>query len=585
MLYRIENIEIDTLNFHLTIDGIAAAIEPQVFDLIIYLITHRDRLVTRQEIFDNIWADRIVSDDSLSSHIKKARKVLGDDGKLQRVIKTIHGRGFQFIADTEELNPQPDIASPQIAATNKTDKSIAVLAFKDFSPEQDQEYFSDGLSEELINLLVKIPELRVISRTSSFSYKEKNKTTRQIGNELKVTHLLEGSVRKSGDHLRITAQLIQVSDSSHLWSETYDHIMDDIFKTQDEIAQAVTNQLQIKLYGESLKTILVDPTAYTLYLQANYLHHKFTGEATIQAEEIIQQSISIDANYAASWYLLSKIIFRSTFYLYQMPFIEGLEASREAVIKSLALDNRYALAYAQLSIINILDWDFIKSIENIEKAMALGRGDSSIIGIAAHNAMDMGNLDEAIKLLNQAIKLNQFSGIHYYNLGIVYLWLNRLDDAENALKRYITIKPGAAIQHTTMSAILLWQGKNKEALEEAKKEPHKFWNLLSQNCATFALNRTKEANKLLHQFITDYSTNHPSSLACIYAFRGETNNAFIWLETAYQQRDPELVTRLNYSFFKKIQHDPRWFNFISKIGLPEKHWLLQKHMFQESRHK
>ncbi|MCK4711077.1 MAG: winged helix-turn-helix domain-containing protein, partial [Gammaproteobacteria bacterium] len=204
------NIEVDTLNFHLSESGDPVSVEPQVFDLIVYLMTNRDRLVTRQEIFDKLWSGRIVSDTSLSNHIKSARKALGDDGQKQQVIKTVHGRGYQFIAHIEEViedksSEKSDATKkPETEQSSDTDNSIAVLAFSDLSPEHDQEYFSDGLSEELINLLAKIPELRVISRTSSFSFKGTKTTTEEIGNQLNVTHILEGSVRKAGNRLRIT---------------------------------------------------------------------------------------------------------------------------------------------------------------------------------------------------------------------------------------------------------------------------------------------------------------------------------------------------------------------------------------------
>ncbi len=570
MLYRFGSHEVDPSNFLLTDQWGRVAIEPQVFDLLVYLIANRNRVVLRQEIFDSIWQGRVVSDTSLNNHIKSARKAMGDNGQLQQTIKTIHGRGYQFIAEVDEL-PEDMPEKP-----HQPRKTIAVLAFIDLSPEHDQEYFSDGISEGLINLLDKIPELKVISRTSSFSYKGKSKSIKEIANDLGASHILEGSVRKSGNDLRISAQLVQASDSAHLWSETYRHNMDNIFSTQDAIAESVTRQLQLTLFGEMVKTTPINPDAYSLYLQANHLHQKFTGEASSKAEALVTQSIAIDSTYAPSWLLLSRILFRETFYLYQKPFADGLRLSEAAVLNAIELDSNCARAYAQLSLINIMNWDFASSIANIHKAMALSPDDSEIMGIAAHNAMDLGRLDEAEKLLEKAIDMDPFAAINYYNLGIVYLWLSRFDEALNAVHKYDHLRTDANLQHTTISFILLRQGKYKEALLEAEKEPHEFWKLYTQHCVFFALGQKKKADSLLMEFIDRYSKHHPTSLAYLYACRGDVDKAFEWLETAYEQRDPNLVMKLNYTYFGNLHHDPRWKAFIIKMGFPGGHWLLER---------
>jgi len=575
MLYRFGSYEVDVLNCRLSDHGNTVAIEPQVFDLLAYLISKRSRMVPRQELFDTIWQGRVVSDTSLNNHIKSARKAVGDNGQRQQIIKTIHGRGYQFIADVEEL---PDGLPEKSHSSRKT---IAVLAFSDLSPEHNQEYFSDGISEELINLLNKIPQLKVISRTSSFSYKGKNKSIKEIAGDLGASHILEGSVRKSGNDLRITAQLIQASDSTPLWSETYLHTMDDIFKTQDVIAESVTKHLKLTLFGELSKTTPTNPDAYTLYLQANHLHQKFTDEASKEAEDKVTQSIVIDPTYAPSWLLLSRIIFRATSYLYQKPFSDGLKLSEEAVRNALALDSTNARSYAQLSLINIMNWDFESSIVNINKAMELDSNDSEIVSIAAHNAMDLGRLDEAIELLSKAIGMDPYLAINYYNLGIVYSWLCHFEDALNAIDKYNRVSPDAALQHTTVSFILLRQGKYQEALSESEKEPHEFWKLYTQHCIFLALGQKRKADSLLKEFIRQYSQQHPTTLAYLYACRGEEDKAFTWLETAYAQRDPNLVMKMNYTYFRNLHHDPRWQAFVSKMGFPEGHWLLEQDIYRE----
>ena len=453
-------------------------------------------------------------------------------------------------------------------------KSIAVLAFTDMSPEQNQEYFSDGISEELLNLLAKIPELRVISRTSSFSYKDKNETLETIGKELDVSHILEGSVRKSGNIVRITAQLIKVADGSHLWSETYDRDMEDVFKIQDEIAAVVIEQLKIKLLGDLAKTTEVNPEAYSLYLQANYFYQQDSDEEIIKAEDAIRQSIAIDSIYAPSWNLLSRIIRQSAFNLSQLPFKKGLELAEAAAKKAIEIDNTYAPAYSTLSILNLTELNFELARDNISKALMLDSGNARIIGAAALNAGYSGRIKEALELYHQALKLDPLVYRYYLNSGIGYYWLNRLDDAYDAVQKYMFYRPNAAIHHSVNSKILIWQGKYEEALKEAEKESNEFFNLYARNFAMFALGRHMEADNLLIQTIETYGNSHWSNIAEIYAFRREIDNAFKWLDIAFEQSDNNLIEAINEPTLSNLHNDPRWNVLLEKMKLPKDHWLL-----------
>lgn len=457
---------------------------------------------------------------------------------------------------------------------NRDGKSIAVLAFTDMSPEQDQEYFSDGISEELLNLLAKIPELRVISRTSSFSYKGKNETLETIGRELNVTHILEGSVRKSGNKLRITTQLIKVADGSHLWSETFDRNMEDIFKIQDEIAEVVIKQLKIKLLGDIKKTKEVDPEAYSLYLQANYFYQQSSDEEIIKAEETVRQSLTIDSTYAPSWNLLSKIIRESAFNLSQLPFKTGLELAIAAAQKAIDIDNKYAPAYAMLSVIYLTDLNFESARENITKAMMLDGGNAYVVSSAALNAGYSGRIEEALELYHKSIQLDPLRYRIYLNLGIGYYWLNRLDEAYDAVQKYMFYSPNAAIHHSVNSKILIGQGKYEEALKEAEKETNEFYNLYARNLALFALEKHIEADSLLIQIIDTYGKTHWSNIAEIYAFRGEIDNAFKWLNISFEQSDNNLIEAVNEPTFNNLHNDPRWQILLTKMKLPKGHWLL-----------
>jgi TolB-like protein/Flp pilus assembly protein TadD len=461
------------------------------------------------------------------------------------------------------------------AGSMKWEKSIAVLAFTDLSPENDQEYFSDGISEELLNLLAKIPKLRVISRTSSFSYKGKNLSVEKIGEELNVNHILEGSVRKSGNELRITTKLIEVADGSELWSETYKRNMEDIFKVQDDIAAVVTQQLKITLLGEITKSKEANTDAYTLYLQANHLNRQFTKEGNKRAEEIVYQSIAIDSSYTPSWILLSDINLQAAYNLNRKSQKEGIELATTAVLKAITLDNINASAYAQLSLINANNWEFDAAMDNIDKAMMLDDRNAFVINAAANNAVSFGRLEKSLELMHQAIKLDPNNFTLYLGLGLTYHFLNRFDHAYDAFKKCNYFDPNADITHTNISIVLIRQGKHLEALKEAEKEPNEFWNLYARTRALFVLDRKTEADSLLVQLIDEYSKFGASNIAEIYAFRGEIDNAFKWLNIAFEIPERTLLFNLNFPSFSNLYKDPRWNFFITKMNLPEGHWLLE----------
>ncbi len=458
---------------------------------------------------------------------------------------------------------------------NPLEKSIAVLAFTDMSPNQDQEYFSDGISEELLNLLAKIPELRVISRTSSFSYKDKNMALEKIGEELNVTHILEGSVRKSGDKLRITTQLIVVTDGSNLWSETYNFDLKDIFEIQDEIAEAVIRQLKVTLLGDIPKTKKVNLKAYNLYLEALYtMHSTWTMEATLKTESILNRSIAIDSTYAPSWNLLGDAIFASTTSFYTKPYREGLELAKAAMEKSIGLDNTYAMPYVNLSLINSLEWDFDKAQDNVNLALKLSKEDYMVLVRAADHSKYSGKFDDAIEFLQQAFKLEPLARWIDMQLGMMYYYSGDLDEASNAMQKIIYLRPEGEEQHIFMSLILIGQGKNIEALENAEKEPVEYWKIYALAHAIYALGRQDASDSLLGQFIDNHSKKHPSLVASIYAHRAEHDYAFKWLEIAFEQRDGYLVEVINVPFFENLYKDPRWDIFIARMNLPKDHWLL-----------
>jgi len=607
MTYLFNDFLIDTDNFILKRNNKLVEVEPQVFDLIVYLINNKSKLVSRNELLEKVWHGRIVLDATLNNHIKMARNALGDDGQSQNVIKTIHGRGYQFVAEVNKVTDKGgsnssnhkkylsyftlfaiisialfiyfkdsfpfNIKTPVHPIGNK---SIAVLAFLDMSPEKDHEYFSDGISEEILNKLAQIPQLRVISRTSSFFYKGKDETAKEIGKQLNVSHILEGSVRKYKDKVRITVQLIDSKTSTHLWSETYDKTMNDIFQIQDDIALAVSDKLKLSLLTQPRKTSIAHPDAYNVYLQAKHLIQKSTKENYIKAELILKKSIAFDPNYAPSWHHLGRVIFKLTFNFGVRSFNDGIKTSSFAVNKAINLNPDYAPSYATLARILSQQRKFIKADESMQKALNLDNNSSYINDIAAANAMFSGNFKMALEYRKKIIDIDPKYYRNYYGIGLINYLKNDMENAYSAMETYENVKPDVDILHYIMSSILLAQGNTQQALIHAKKEKDEFWHLYAMNLTLFAAGEKEEADKLFKEFIDRYSNSNLANIARIYAFRGNIKKSFEWLNKAFDHPDSTLIHLLSFPDFRKMHNDLRWHKLIRKMKFPPSHWLVQK---------
>lgn len=461
------------------------------------------------------------------------------------------------------------ITNKPVKVLNLGEKSIAVLAFADMSPEKDHEYFSDGISEELLNILVKIPELKVISRTSSFSYKNKNLTATEIGKELHVSHILEGSIRKAGNTIRITAQLINTNDGSHVWSQTYDRNLDSIFKIQDEIAGEVSKKLELSLLGNSKRTNTPVTEAYNLYLQANHLTRQNTKESYILAEEIVKKAIAIDSNYSDAWDLLGSIYNTGSYNFNIGDVKENIAKGIKAVEKAIELDPYSADAYASLASLKERIWKFEESARYMNRALELEPNNAVIIGTAALHTF--GDIEKSVELIKKSIKLDPLVYTNFFNLGFAYYRLGRLEEAMEAFNKFTLYYPNSQILHYMKGQVLLAQGKKEEALEEFKQEKHEFFSPYGMNFILYAMGNESKSKDVFKEFLEKFSLTDPANTADLYAFRGDYDKAFEYLNKAYEIKDPVLIEALSYPAFKPMYKDPRWKTFIKKINLPENH--------------
>ncbi len=452
-----------------------------------------------------------------------------------------------------------------------TSESIAVLPFDDFSEKKDNEYFADGLTEELLSLMAHITGLKVTSRTSAFAFKNTDLDIPTIAERLQVKYILEGSVRKSGNQIRITAQLIEAKTDKHLWSETYDRTLDNIFLVQDEVAKAVVNALSLNLLQkkELPKTRKTDPEAYSDYLKAIHAFRKSANPEQLKnSETYAKKTLALDNKYTPAWLLLAKI--------YQIQannssrtYDEGYSLAIDAVEKVIEIDPSNALAYAYLADIEwSYNWNFTKAKNLNASALKLDSSNPEIINLSSIIATGLGNIESAVRLSEYSVSLDPVNPDSYYNISNVYYYADRLEDAEAAAKKCIELQPNRWAIHYYHARILLQQGKVDEALAAIELEEDRGWRLHIFTEIYFRKGELQKSNAYLLDLITEYQDEMAYQIAESYAIMGDENKAFEWLEKAYQLRDVGLNEVLAEPRFRKLHNDPRWTQLIDKLNFP-----------------
>jgi TolB-like protein/Tfp pilus assembly protein PilF len=464
--------------------------------------------------------------------------------------------------------------------------SIAVLPFVNRSANVEDEYFSDGLADELLNMLAKLRGLRVAARASSFQFKGKNEDLAVIGKKLNVATLLDGSVRKSGNRVRISVQLVKVSDGYHLWSETYDRTMDDIFAVQDDIAQSVVRELRSTLLGEeqdsnksrALKAEVAqaargrgtDPEAHRLYLLGRHLISRYTREDSAKGIEYVKQALALDPEFALAWVMLSMAYVREVSVGWIPPDV-GSSRARESVERALALEPDLADAHARMGYIKLIfDWDWKSAEESIQRALELAPENVLVLPVAAQLASTMGHIEMALNRYRLSVERDPLNPSGYFNFGTVLHSAGRLAEADEAYRKALEITPQAIGVHAYHSLVLLDLGRGEEALSAVGREPDEAFRLWATAIIRHALGQSVEADVTLQELTEKYAEDSAYQIAEVYAVRGAADPAFEWLERAYAQRDGGLGTELKISPRLRALHaDPRWPAFLKKMGLAD----------------
>ena len=451
------------------------------------------------------------------------------------------------------------------AAVQEAANTIAVLPFANMTPDPGQEYFSDGLSEELLNLLARIPELRVAARTSSFSFKGKGVGVPEIAKRLNVAYVLEGSVRRVGNQVRVTAQLIHGADGFHVSSATYDRKLDDIFAIQDEIAADVVKQLQITLLGKPPSTRKTDPEAYSLYLQSVQLSRRSTREGFEKSDALLHKALEIDPNYAPAWSGLGANFGNKTVSGLMAP-AEGFARARQANTRALEIDPQYAPAHAGLAFIAMYgDSDFASAAKHLEHAFALDPANGRVLGNSATLLNLLGRKREAVALWRAVTVRDPVNVNALFNLGTSQLNAGRLDEALASFRTVLSLSPSNGIAHYQMGVAMLLKGDVSGALAEFEREPVEVFRMIGLPMAFHAAGKKPESDAALAQLIAKYEKDANYNIAGIHAFRREADRAFVRLEK--ERNDGGTFAEIVVDpLFANLYDDPRWVPFLSKIG-------------------
>ena len=450
------------------------------------------------------------------------------------------------------------------------DKSIAVLPFVNMSNDPEQEYFSDGVSEELINILSRITELKVIARTSSFSFKGKNEDVREIGRKLDVAHLLSGSVRKAGLYLRINANLINVSDGSNLWSKTYEYELKDVFKIQEDVANDVVKELRAKLVLKENVKAYDNNEVYDLLLHGKFLMEQHGQGNLRKAIEMYRKAIEIDSTDARAWAALS-LGYNYQILIGDATIEENYERAKQAALRAIKLDDNYAEGHRALAmILHSHEWEDWVRIENeYQTVYSMNPGNAVIFKNLCQLYTTFGRFEKAIQMGAKAIELDPVAPGNYLSLGRTYLALSQYQNALGMINKSIAIDTALSTAHSEKSKTYLVMGKVSEAVEEAKLEPVEGWRLHSLAIAYFSLNQNIEADRLLKELIDKHTIGFAYQIACVYAMRNDKDKAFEWLEEAYRQRDNGLTRLLGEPFLKNLEKDPRYLELLRKMNFPK----------------
>ncbi|HEY0364962.1 MAG TPA: winged helix-turn-helix domain-containing protein [Pyrinomonadaceae bacterium] len=629
-LYRFGQFALDSRKRTVSRADSPVSLTPKAFDVLLFLVQNPNRLVTKEELLQAVWGDTFVEEGNLTQYISHLRKALGDNPEDARLIVTIARKGYQFtgevtIAKAADTARRPAARVPVIEGSraaaqpsfkyaeeiSKLSKHwrkaavvgasaallvvvcfrswrhfggmtpsrpqkimLAVLPFGNLTGDPNKEYLADGLTEQTISQLGRLnPEqLGVIARTSVMGYKHKDERLDQIGRDLSVQYVLENSLRESGGHIRITAQLIQVKDQTHLWSQDYDYLAKDILNVQDDVAKAVTREIRLRLSSQQqadfARSQPVNPEAFDAYLQGYYYFQRNTDKDTEMAAKYYERATQLDPSYALAWVGLSRVR-NWQVNTGVIPAEQGHRLAREAVERALALNPNLGVAHAQMGRLKQqVDFDWAGSAASIQRAIALEPGDPDTLRLAAGSAAMVGHFDEGLQMSRGAVDLDPLNADSWAQLAEIEYLMGQLDEAAAEVKKALELNPNVTSGHMLLSQIYVMQGRPQDALPEIELVPYHSWRAFVSAIVYQAVGREKDSEAALRELIAKYHEDGAYQIAMVYAFRNQSDKAFEWLDRAYAQHDGGLIGMKVEPLLKSLHGDPRYAAFLKKLNLP-----------------
>jgi len=609
---KFDDLELDLGSYQLRRNGSVIKLEKIPMELLILLASRNGQLVSREEIVEKLWGQDVFVDSAhgVNTAIRKIRNALQDDPEKPRFIETVVGKGYRFVAP---LAAEPEVTLPAISADLRYPSKrflligacviaaiavgaylglrhfwppgtptggrtmIAVLPFENLTGDPNQDYFSDGLTEEMITQLGRLDprQLGVIARTSAMSYKHSTKAVDQIGRELGVNYILEGSARREGGRLRITAQLIQVRDQSHVWAAEYDREVQSILQLQSEVAVTIGNEVRLKLApdqrAQASNPRAVNPEAYEAYLKGRYFIEKWTEEGTRVGREYFEQAIHKDPNYALAYAGLadSYVWGRAG-----LPPEEALVLARAAATKALELDDTLGEPHAALAQIKFVnDWDWAAAETQFKRAIELNPNDANALHMYSHYLLSMGRLQESLEVSRRALEHDPVSPTMQLHLGFHYLTARQYDLAIPQYLKVLQADPGLADAHNQLAVAY----REKGMLDQSVAEYLQVETLMRMTAEQISELKSAYARSGMRGFwltVLEFTESSgesrisPYQIASYCAILNKKDESFEWLEKAYKGHDAALVAIKTDSDFDNLHSDGRFADLLRRMRLP-----------------
>ena len=617
-LWSFANCEFDELGRKLRVNGNSIELEPKPMEVLLYLLHHPGEVASKETLLDTVWPGLMVGDGSLATAVSKLRKAIGDDDSL--IVQTVPRVGYRLGVPVRALSTDTAVQRLEPITDHLTDEtasqrhrtwravaivatliliaaaaaiswkyffsagkgapsgaqvtSIAVLPIVNMSGDPTQDFLADGMTEELITELSQVHALRVISRTTVMQYKSARKPLPEIARQLRVDLVLEGSVLRSGNRVRVTAQLIQAENDSHLWAESYDRDFQDILNLQKELAHQITRQVRVTLSPSEEKQLTtsatVNPQAHELYLEGRYFWNQRTKEALNRAASYFQQASVADPNYAQAYAGLADTYVELVAFGNIDP-VKGISEAQAAAKKAIALNDSVAEAHAALGYLIAAGWDWKGSEKEFQRALEINPGYNVALYQSGFLQSLYGHHDEAIRLARKALDTDPLSPIVLYRAGRVEFHARQYDEAVQLFSRILELNPNDQLGAYGLGLVSQAQGNHEQAIAYFQRE-----NLnhgLDVVSARASQGKKEEAKRELAAILESTKKQNvylrPGLVAEVYASLGDKDEAIRWLEKGYRERDAWLALLKVWPAFDPLRSDPRFQDLLKRMNFPD----------------